>query len=116
MCKKEHPQLASSFSFCWLIPLVGFQELYRDNMLFFSDLVIDARESSILTRKLQWGTTLTKPKETIPNHRPDTSSMPIVISSDLILHIIPRLMQNWKEEEGREETEGWWTGSAQMKK
>ena len=38
------------------------------------------------------GTRLTKPKETVPGRRPKFPSMPIVISSDFILHIIPRLI------------------------
>ena len=61
-------------------------------MLFLPDLVIYARKDSFLTRKLQRGTRLTKPKETVPGRRPDAPSMPIVISSDFILHIIPRLI------------------------
>ena len=37
-------------------------------------------------------TRLAKPKETVPGHPPESPSMPIVISSDFILHIIPRLI------------------------
>ena len=61
-------------------------------MLFLPDLVIHAREDSFFTRKLQCGTRLTKPQETVPGRRPRSPSMPIVISSEFILHIIPRFI------------------------
>ena len=61
-------------------------------MLFLPDLVIYAREDYFFTRKLQWGTRLTKPKETVPGRRPKSPTLPIVISSDFILHIISRLI------------------------
>ena len=61
----------------WYI-LLASKKLYRDNMFFLPDLVIDARKDSFLTRKLQWGTRLTKPKETVPGRRPDSPGMPIV--------------------------------------
>ena len=45
----------------WYILLTS-KKLYRDDLLFLPDLVINAREDSFFTRKLQWGTRLTKPQ------------------------------------------------------
>ena len=61
-------------------------------MLFLPDLVIYALEDSFFTRKRHRETRLTKSKETVPGRRPESPSIPIVISPDFILHIIPRLI------------------------
>ena len=71
----------------WCILLTS-KKLYSDDLLFLSDLVIHALIPFFTSHR---GTRLTKPKETVPGRQLESPSIPVVISPDFILHIIP----NW---------------------
>ena len=88
VCKKEHPLLLSSFSVCKMMHPVDFQETVQR---WFALLVGPGHTCTYSFFTSHRGTRLTKPKETVPGRQLESPSIPVVISPDFILHIIP----NW---------------------